>query len=68
MRHHASHPMSRTLATLLVGASAVLAVGGCSEVGKHLPPPEQTYALTQGEVARPEYRLQPGDRLNIKFP
>ncbi len=45
-----------------------LAVAGCSEVGRNLPPPEATYALTQGEVTRPDYRLQAGDRINIKFP
>jgi polysaccharide export outer membrane protein len=39
------------------------------EVGRKLPPPDETYALTQaGPVTRPEYRLQAGDRVDIKFP
>jgi polysaccharide export outer membrane protein len=45
-----------------------LSVAACTEVGKNLPPPEATYALTQGPVARDTYRLQPGDRINVKFP
>jgi protein involved in polysaccharide export with SLBB domain len=49
-------------------AMVVLGVPGCTEVGRQLPPSEQTYALTQAPVARPDYRLQVGDRLNIKFP
>jgi polysaccharide export outer membrane protein len=51
-------------AALLVAIAAC----GCSEVGHKLPPPDQTYALTQAQIGRPEYRLQAGDRLNIKFP
>jgi polysaccharide export outer membrane protein len=49
-------------------AALAFGVAGCSEVGHKLPPPEATYALTQAQVVRPEYRLQAGDRLNIKFP
>lgn len=47
---------------LAAGANA------CSSVGRSLPPPDETYALTLMPVARPEYRLQAGDRLNVKFP
>jgi protein involved in polysaccharide export with SLBB domain len=54
----------------LVALVCSLGIGGCmTEIGgKKLPPPEQTYALTEGEVARADYRLQIGDRIDIKFP
>jgi polysaccharide export outer membrane protein len=45
-----------------------LGIAGCAEVGRKLPPPEETYALTQGEITRADYRLQAGDKLDIKFP
>ncbi len=56
--------------TLCAAATVVVAlvVVGCSEVGHKLPSPDETYALTQAQATRPEYRLQPGDRINIKFP
>jgi len=47
---------------------ALATVSACSSVGRSLPPAEQTYAMTQLPVQRTEYRLQDGDRLNIKFP
>ncbi len=53
---------------LILLTTATLGLAGCMEVGRKLPPPEETYALTQGEVTRPEYRLQAGDRVEIKFP
>ena len=46
----------------------VLGIAGCMEVGRKLPPPDETYALTKGEVTRADYRLQAGDKLGIKFP
>ena len=64
MRYTPSRQTLCTAAAVLVA----LAIGGCSEIGHKLPPPEETYALTQAQTTRPEYRLQPGDRLNIKFP
>lgn len=58
-----------TAPALMVLACLGFGLGGCSEVGHKLPPPEETYALTlQTEVSRPEYRLQAGDRVDVKFP
>jgi len=48
--------------------AVIVGATGCSEVGHKLPPPEETYALTQGRIARTDYRLQIGDKLDIKFP
>jgi polysaccharide export outer membrane protein len=56
------------LVALVTSVWLVFGVAGCMEVGRKLPPPEQTYALTQGEVTRRDYRLQVGDKLDIKFP
>jgi protein involved in polysaccharide export with SLBB domain len=60
--HNPARALLLAIAMLAAGASA------CSSVGQSLPPPEETYAMTQLPVARPEYRLQAGDRLNVKFP
>jgi protein involved in polysaccharide export with SLBB domain len=66
MRTHRAHTERWSVGCLVV--TLVLGVAACTEVGRNLPPPEATYALTRGPVARDAYRLQPGDRLNIKFP
>jgi protein involved in polysaccharide export with SLBB domain len=66
-----THTTARTVTTAARIATTILALmalGACSSVGRSLPPPEQTYALTQLPVERGDYRLQDGDRLNIKFP
>jgi protein involved in polysaccharide export with SLBB domain len=68
MTHDAQPTMPWTAAMLALGSALLLTMPGCTEVGRQLPPPEQTYALTQGPVTRADYRLQAGDRLNIKFP
>ncbi len=57
---------SLTLAAVLCGFA--LAIAACSSVGRDLPPPEQVYAPLTGPIDRQEYRIQAGDRLNIKFP
>jgi polysaccharide export outer membrane protein len=59
----------RNASTLIALACLGLGLGGCMEVGRKLPPSDQTYALTQATpVSRAEYRLQTGDRVDIKFP
>src|ERR1051326_5211753 len=61
--------MTGNASTLIALACLGLGLGGCMEVGRKLPPPEQTYALTMATpVNRAEYRLQAGDRVDIKFP
>jgi protein involved in polysaccharide export with SLBB domain len=62
------YPKPRRWMAHRVVAILVLSGAGCSEVGRNLPPPEATYALTQAAVTRSDYRLQVGDRLNVKFP
>jgi len=57
-----------TTARIATTMLALLTISACSSVGRSLPPAEQTYALTQAPVQRAEYRLQVGDRLNVKFP
>ncbi len=68
MTHSAAEPRCRWTRGAVALAVAAFALAGCSEVGRKLPSPEETYALTQAAATRPDYRLQPGDRLNIKFP
>ena len=72
MTHQAPHlkrSMGRAAMAGVLLVVFALCAGGCMEVGSHpLAPPEETYALTQTPAARPDYRLEPGDRLNIKFP
>jgi protein involved in polysaccharide export with SLBB domain len=53
---------------LIVLCAFGIAVSACSSVGRRLPPPEETYALTSGPIDRGDYRLQANDRLHIKFP
>ena len=67
MTHTMARLVTRT-ARLALAIGALATVSACSGVGRSLPPPEQTYATTQGQIQRGEYRLQAGDRLNIKFP
>ena len=67
MTHTMTRPVTRT-AQAAIAFCALIAMSACSSVGRSLPPPEATYALTQAPVQRSEYRLQVGDRLNIKFP
>ncbi|MBI3770076.1 MAG: polysaccharide biosynthesis/export family protein [Deltaproteobacteria bacterium] len=62
------YPNPRRWAADCMVAILLLSFAGCSEVGRNLPPPGETYALTQAAVTRSDYRLQAGDRLNIKFP
>jgi polysaccharide export outer membrane protein len=59
-------PATFALAAVLCGLA--LGIAGCTSVGRDLPPPEQVYAPLQGPIDRAEYRIQVGDRLNIKFP
>ncbi len=66
MRTHRAHTRRWPIGCLVVALG--IGVAACTEVGRNLPPPEATYALTRGPVSRDAYRLQPGDRVNIKFP
>jgi protein involved in polysaccharide export with SLBB domain len=68
MRFHALHPRHWTAYAATTAVVLALGLAGCSEVGRKLPPADQTYALTQGAVTRTDYRLQIGDRLTVKFP
>jgi protein involved in polysaccharide export with SLBB domain len=68
MRPHALHPRHWTACAAMTAVVLALGLAGCSEVGRKLPPADQTYALTQGTVTRTDYRLQIGDRLTVKFP
>jgi protein involved in polysaccharide export with SLBB domain len=68
MKHLAPDRRWRVVGVLIAAAALALGIGGCSEVGRKLPPADATYALTQAQVTRPEYRLQAGDRVSIKFP
>jgi len=44
------------------------AAAACSSVGRPLPSPETVIARTQAPIQRSEYRLNVGDRVQIKFP
>jgi protein involved in polysaccharide export with SLBB domain len=69
MAHSRAHRVTGVAAHALVVLCAMsIAASACSSVGRPLPPPEETYALTHGPVDRGDYRLQVGDRLHIKFP
>jgi protein involved in polysaccharide export with SLBB domain len=68
MTAYPHQPHLRRWATHCVVGVLLVGFAGCTEVGRNLPPPEETYALTQAAVMRGDYRLQVGDRLNIKFP
>lgn len=68
MTHDVLHPRRSTGRAAMAIALLVFGISGCTEVGRPLPGPEETYALTQAAPTRADYRLQPGDRLNIKFP
>jgi polysaccharide export outer membrane protein len=69
MRHEDTPIVGRMVITVVGAALCALLAGGCSSVGaKKLAPADETFAITQAQVDRGEYRLQVGDRLNIKFP
>jgi len=68
MTQHPRFSIRCSLGALVAAMAVIVGATGCSEVGRKLPPPEETYALTQGQIARTDYRLQIGDRLDIKFP
>jgi polysaccharide export outer membrane protein len=59
--------MTRIARTTLFCALAGLAAA-CSSVGQQLPPTSPTFTTDRGPIARAEYRIQVGDRLNVKFP
>jgi protein involved in polysaccharide export with SLBB domain len=63
-----THTRLWTAQAVVALACLALGIAGCAEVGRNLPPPEATYALTKGAVTRADYRLQVGDKLDIKFP
>lgn len=65
---HTTAPTVTATARIATAIAALMLISACSSVGRSLPPAEQTYALTQLPVERGEYRLQAGDRLNVKFP
>ena len=66
---HSDTKMGRTARTVALALLCALGLAACSSVGsKKLAPSAETFALTQGAIDRGEYRLQIGDRLNIKFP
>jgi protein involved in polysaccharide export with SLBB domain len=66
---HSDEKVGTMAGAIALALLCVLGLGACSSVGSNkLAPPEQTFALTQAAVDRGEYRLQIGDRLNIKFP
>lgn len=54
-------------AALVMLCALTSAMAACSSA-RPLASPEEVYASTQGRVDRGDYRLQAGDRLNIKFP
>ncbi len=68
MTHYAPHPRGWTGRAAMVAAIVVLGLGGGTGGGGQLPPPPGTDAASQAAVDRADYRLQIGDRLNIKFP
>ena len=68
MAHSAAHRATGAAHALIVLCALGLAASACSSVGRSLPPPEETYALTRGPIDRADYRLQVNDRLHIKFP
>jgi len=68
MTQHPRFSIRCSLGALVAAMAVIVGATGCGEVGRKLPPPEETYALTQGQIARTDYRLQIGDRLDIKFP
>jgi protein involved in polysaccharide export with SLBB domain len=45
-----------------------LVSAGCSSVGAPLAPTAEVFTRDRGPIARDEYRIQIGDRLNVKFP
>ena len=64
--------MTETSGTVRLRVLALCAlatsIAACSSVGRSLPPPAQVFAPVAGPIDRPDYRLQVGERLNIKFP
>jgi len=52
----------------MVGTALVVGLTSCSSVGRPLPPPSEIVQRVQGPIAREEYRIGVGDRLQIKFP
>jgi polysaccharide export outer membrane protein len=68
MARSKAHRSSGLARALLVLCALGITASACSSVGRPLPPPEETYALTRGPIDRGDYRLQSNDRLNIKFP